>query len=83
MKKEYIQIPLTENRINAQKEILSDLRCGMRLPNYFMGCRIYHLSTDGSPESEELWTRIFFNGVFWNNDYNWLLSEYCYLNPLT
>lgn len=83
MKKKYIQIPLTENRINAQTEILSDLRCGMHLPNYFMGYRIYHLSTNGSPESEELWARIFFNGVFCNNDYNWLLSEYCYLNPLT
>lgn len=74
---------LLENRVDAQKKILSDLRYGMKLPNYFMGYRIYNLSTDGTPESEESWSRIFFNGVFFDREYNQLLSEYCYLNPLT
>ena len=74
---------LLENRVEAQKKILSDLRCGMTLPNYFMGYRLCNLSASGTPESEEAWSRIFFNGVFWNQEYNQLLSEYCYLNPLT
>ena len=72
-----------EDNPKALNDILSSLRAGISLPNYFMGVRIANLSISGREEDEQMWRTIFFKGVFINQDYNFLLSEYCYLNPLT
>lgn len=72
-----------EDNSGALKDILENLRAGTSLPNYFMGVRIANLSVSGREEDEQMWRTIFFKGVFIHQDYNFLLSEYCYLNPLT
>ena len=69
-----LDVSIDSERLEWQKDVLTNLRAGTKLTNYFMGYKLYDMP--------EMWEKIYFYGVFINHDYNYLLSEYQYLNPL-